>query len=664
MHQLGCALFNRWKTSHGREDLDRAIDSYSDCWHGESTTLKYEEYLDMGAAFFARYSLDSNREDLDLAIYNLTLALDRIKKAGDERAAYFEILTGSRLASAYLRRYYLDRASSDLDKSISFSQKICDFLDRTHYSEINLNVDKYLYYYDLGVALYERWILKRDRRDEKKAKEALLSSLEESDLFHETYLVLRALFFTEGQVGDGNQCVNTALYLFLKGISKWQYQYSNIIDRIPPDQLYDKLKYMQLIQKRGGLDINEVEQFFPKMDFLFLLQYMCPNMQVENRVRTIPVLLFYLGGLVSSYIIFDDDIDQDTSLKMTPREQYYYVRSAMCFYDHTNKLFSADSILDFSISSILERNRMSSEEWYYLGQLYYLRALSSNNKGDLENASHAFFRSNSIWAKAMLAVINDSNTDISRISAYILSHCNQVYTISSNISDGPFFLDQFKDYFHFNEVHFACPEFFTRDCRIGPDLMFFRPIWEVFHLSQMELVSITTGLRRSIGEAILKEKAHELAITVESVGHVECERIQREVSLFSNDKTCEEVENRAQSFIRDTQMDRKDVVILLRYLFKAQKIDENQYFALVKYNEYCGSSKKANHVLSVAGTLIGPAASYLLKDGGFFGMITDIIVLALTSKLVTVDSYDDLKSNLWAIMNNKYLNEDTILFPY
>lgn len=665
--QLGLSYHNRYKYKHEREDLDLALQYYSRCLESVQFESNWENCIDIGGAFYARYQVDANSKDLNQAIYFLTKAADLLKKYKIDRVVDYCIPLNHCLGKAYYDLFTLGHDSADLERSISCHKFVCAFYEQTHLKDENLEKDRAAAFYDYAISLLKRWEKSSNQYDLKETLKYLLKSLEVDEYYFNTYYALRDVFYAQRKLIEGDQCINMALYLRLTHKARWQPDYRNIIDRIHPDHLYDSLRYLQRVSPQNVLRARDAEQFFPQTDYLILLQYLGPD-------AVPPVLLFYLGGQVSSYIIFDEVLDTNSNRVMTPQEQYYYVRSALSLFDYKQTLVGADSILDYAISAVQGQNPTSDEDLFYLGQLHYLKALRTSDKGKLsqclKSAEECFLRSEDfIWSRAMLDVIGNNDSNKVHVFGYISSHCQSPRFIPKGSIGAPSFLDQFSDYFHFNEVYFACPQYFSGIIGLGPDLEFYKPLWEVFRLTKADYELLTLQLREILGKSIEQDIAFCVANAVEPISNEEIHRIENDFVGYEGLNNSDDVEQTAQRFIRDSKMVWEDKAVLLRWLFNEGKITSDQYFTLLKYNEHCKSvesGQKNNLAMSIVPSICSSVAGQMLLNNPYgsvlSGFITGLLAFLLNKIEIKPDNYYSFKNGLWKVINNEYLPDDQYIY--
>lgn len=664
---LGNALICRYHTTFLRTDLDKAIENLLVVKAPTpSSALCFTVNATLGGALFTRYLLDKRVEDLFDAKNRLEKVLSIINQNANNNNLPLRDEVLMNLGKIYLNCFYYSRKEEDLQEAISSLKELY-----TKYKEgFNKYGERYrfllkksgdldLVFYDYGVCIYERWKKEKNPDDLREAINILNEYLTIKEKDFKAYITLRGAFYSNNSKVEGNECIRTALYLLLTQSVIQEPRYENIINKIPTDDLYDSLKYIQFNLPDRGLKESDVEKFFREKDFLVLLQYLHLKEQDKEVLRSKPILLFYLGGIVSSYIIFDEKRNtKGEDSAMTPQEYYYYSRSALSFYDHNKTLIRADSIISSAIQNILKQKPSSNEDCYYLGQLYYLKWLKTeeeDQKDSILSSAKKWFEKceNSIWAKAMLAGISEEVLP-EDVSNYIKNNCDKSQNIST-AEEKESFLNQFKDYFHLHELLFAYPDLLQE---IGGDLKFFEPIWKVFHLSPSDYEYVALAIRKATGEALQKEKATLLAAEKSKRITTDTNGMNEELWRFPSNQNTKWVEKMAQELIKNNTFSQQDNAILLRILLNEHRIDEDQFYALFRFNEFCAKQKKERDTLKGVDDFM-TFSSILLSLINFNGLSIGIDLLAFLLKFINIeaDNYEDFKRNLWIIMNNESTDE-------
>lgn len=167
-------------------------------------------------------------------------------------------------------------------------------------------------------------------------------------------------------------------------------------------------------------------------------------------------------------------------------------------------------------------------------------------------------------------------------------------------------------------------------------------------------------MRHSIGKAIQKEAADQVASSSIPLEAEEINRIKDDWTEFSKLRDTRRIEDKAQGFIRDSKMSRNDITILLRYLLQKSKIDNNQFYTLLKFNEYCEikekEQKKLNDLKGTGRALASIFSVILLHDFGITGFLVTYTITKFSK--VEMETYSSFKDSLWKVLNNEYLIEE------
>ena len=95
----------------------------------------------------------------------------------------------------------------------------------------------------------------------------------------------------------------------------------------------------------------------PIGDFILLMAYLDAIAAEQNIIGIKAILSYYLGGIASSYILFDEDLDNGENL-LSSMEMYYYSKVA--------KIIGIDfiPIVNDNIRNLMERPRLEQIDLY------------------------------------------------------------------------------------------------------------------------------------------------------------------------------------------------------------------------------------------------------------------------------------------------------------
>ena len=294
------------------------------------------------------------------------------------------------------------------------------------------------------------------------------------------------------------------------------------------------------------------------------------------------ILYYYLGGLIESFLIFDEELNYKT---MSSQELYYFVKVAFDIRVDSQK------ILDDAIWQ-LENRVKDSIDYYYLGHLY----LMANNN---EQAKKHFKLSQDSFAEIMLHFL-DNNEMQDSLNFNKLNLQGEIdYTGE---------LAQFQDFFHVAE----CQEALSFSIILEQDAYESR-IWEAFFLSEESKSSIDKQQSEFSAEKLKKEilvqweyqiknsskqintRLKQIAKYIE-IESKHCdneknniEKTFKEIKKDANKKFTKTGENLSNYeeilylYIKDQKLNAKDYLIFILYFFLDAKISAEETFYLLFY---------------------------------------------------------------------------------
>jgi len=177
---------------------------------------------------------------------------------------------------------------------------------------------------------------------------------------------------------------NLYLYNCLKNLSPTKYSQNVNINIIPQLFRGEPLSILQwtIIHKQGhelsNLICNGLCNIPEITPFLDYQRYCVLEYDKRKSLFMMGMLNYYLGGIASSFIIFDDEFDMSFD-SLTSKESYFYSRIA--------KEMGIDfiEINTFAINN-LKRNIKTDEDCFFLGMLYLL---DEKKKEAVECFSHS-----------------------------------------------------------------------------------------------------------------------------------------------------------------------------------------------------------------------------------------------------------------------------------
>lgn len=217
------------------------------------------------------------------------------------------------------------------------------------------------------------------------------------------------------------------------------------------------------------------------------------------------ILHYYLGGSVSSYILYKENLALGNDL-VTSQDLYYYAQSAIDIN------LDQGAIIEYCIQKISKENVLDR---YYLAQLY----LMQNNS---DQAIKWFVKSNSfIFSQIMLINLLDDDEMESeyfeKINTYFYDNPSIINPVINSI---PSNLALFEPYFHYKECADAI-EYLNNyyDINLYSDD---RPFWETFHFDRLTLDEIKNKVKEKkiseISEKIKEELFKHIGENIQENG--------------------------------------------------------------------------------------------------------------------------------------------------
>jgi tetratricopeptide (TPR) repeat protein len=261
---------------------------------------------------------------------------------------------------------------------------------------------------------------------------------------------------------------NTDIYLQIHAKKSIQYVHSlTKFFRVYPQTILTILEHSDINSDSLLFDIFEEAQHSIE-DFTLLLQLYENVISDKRKFWGIKSILhYYLGGAVSSYIIFDEQLDTNEYI-LSSQESYYFALTAK----EINR--EEKAILDNAISEIENKTDKTAEDFYYLAHLYLLQ-------DDKDKAIKQFEQSGDfIFSVIMLAYLSDDDNYIKRINP------DKICIFSQEIDYRRKDLLQFQHFFHLQECKTAVNFFIESIFQSFIPDKYNEPFWEVFKFSQLD----------------------------------------------------------------------------------------------------------------------------------------------------------------------------------
>lgn len=397
---------------------------------------------------------------------------------------------------------------------------------------------------------------------------------------------------------EGFTYMNTYLYLSIKQKGMVHIQEMLDVFKDHPQNiitLYEKLN----IDVTTHLFDNYTPAKYKVSDFTDWMSYLknCSVMNWRELLGVKAILYYYLGGLVESFLIFDEELNYKT---MTSQELYYFVKVAFDIRVDSQK------ILDDAIWQ-LENRVKDSIDCYYLGHLF----LIANNN---EQAKKYFKLSQESFAEIMLHFLDDTE-----IQDYL--NFNKLMLQGEINYTGD--LTQFQDFFHVAE----CQDALSMSIIFEQET--YEPcIWKAFYLSkeakkiinkqQSEFSAgkvkteiliqweyqIKNSSKKEINARIKQiEKYIKIESEHDSDNSDNVEKTFKKINKKANEKFSKNDENLSNYeeilslYIHDQKLNAKDYLIFILYFFLDEKISAEETFYLLFYLKCKMSDKFRKDIL-------------------------------------------------------------------
>jgi len=394
------------------------------------------------------------------------------------------------------------------------------------------------------------------------------------------------------------------------------------------------------------------------------------------------ILNYYLGGPVSSFLIFDEQLDDDKHA-LTSRELYYYAKAA----DDIN--VEKVAILEDAIDQ-LEAKEKDSTDLYYLGHLYLMAK-------DEAQAKSCFRQSDDfIFSKIMLCYLEGKDSIEQNIIAELQSLNLQGEIKSERDEELYGFeikdLSQFRDYFHVSECKEALSE-------LDIFLPSYEPLlWKAFQLSDTAKISIDGQLRKftcdELKAKVLEQWKHQMKDSSEEEKNEKMDVLLKYITIIRKhenegddkvEKVFSDIEKDATSIgksnkhlsnyeeimylcIKTPALTAKDYLSFLLYYFIDEKITAEETFHLLLYLKhkmddtfYPDYKNLKEQVVGILPDMIDDRFLKLIKIGyalyhTLYGNTEEKSesVLAFGKYQLNPDEYTRFKENCWRLILMEY----------
>ena len=192
------------------------------------------------------------------------------------------------------------------------------------------------------------------------------------------------------------------------------------------------------------------------------------------------ILHYYLGGSISSYVLFDKEFDNG-KYKLTSQELFYYALSS------TEINLTQEAVIEKCIRAVPIEKDIDN---YYLAHIYLL-------KNDETKAIDYFKRSDSfIFSQLMLIyLIEDDKLESDYLNKFNSSSSDNYFIINNRINNIPSDLSQFELYFHLKECEEAI-EYLDLNYNLSIHSCD-RTFWETYYLDKPLIQTIEGKLKEA-----------------------------------------------------------------------------------------------------------------------------------------------------------------------
>lgn len=312
-----------------------------------------------------------------------------------------------------------------------------------------------------------------------------------------------------------------------------------------------------IIQKQGhelsNLICNDICSI-PDMTHFFEYQQYC-ILQYDKRKSLffMGMLNYYLGGVASSFIVFDDEFDMSFD-SLTSKESYFYSRIA--------KEMGIDfiPINSFGIAQ-LEHTDKTSEDYFFLGMMYLLDM-------NREKAIDCFRKGTSYkYSRLMLYICADVVEYKNELLMFEIFRHKKIVDINSGV-------EQFMDYFILRECYSFLPLSYIQNNSDCPCPM---PLWESYVFQDDLKIEISNEiLRIQLFEEIQKELTQ---ISSERITK-KTDKLVQEIGLNSIDDISIP---KIAYLISKCYISQEDVILLSIYMYVNHSINVSEFININMY---------------------------------------------------------------------------------
>lgn len=352
------------------------------------------------------------------------------------------------------------------------------------------------------------------------------------------------------------------------------------------------------------LDTDLISNIIGFMDYLSLISI---TYEKRENVFLEALIHYYLGGIASSFIIFDDILDTRFS-ELSSIESYFYSR------------VSKEMRLDFLQINTFNINKFSvltktDEDFFFLGLMYLLNE-------QIEEAMNCFNKSSSYrYSKLMLSMTDEMKFQ-DELSAFD-------YFLDQKYVDTSRGIDQFIDYFILRECHTFISSFLNSEF-ISEKITIPKPLWETFIFDKNIIKNVSSEILRL---NLIEKIKIELSNLTYDNNHILLEKCLGSIGFNTESKiSVQEISN----YICKSYLSQDDTICLTVCLYKNCLISTDEFINLNLYIQYLSHSK-SKQILSRTLIFAGCAATSYLNT--LLGIVFSTLFYYLDNSIFNADKH-------------------------
>lgn len=375
--------------------------------------------------------------------------------------------------------------------------------------------------------------------------------------------------------------------------------------------------------------VSEIELFSNIIEFMDYISLIAITGDKRENIFLEALIHYYLGGIASSFIIFDDILDTRFS-ELSSRESYFYSR------------LSKEMRLDFLQINSYNINRLSAlnktdEDFFFLGLMHLLNE-------EKDEAINCFYKSSTYkYSKLMLLFLAEEIIYQEVTSAFEYFLCQKYIDITQGI-------DQFIDYFILRECYtFICS--YSKSEHISKTIPIPKPLWETFIFD----LNISKYISNEIFRLNLVDKIQiELSNRKCDNNNVLLDKYFQSIELKADAKvSIQELTN----YICQSRLSQEDTLQLTICLYQNSFINTTEFINLNLYIQFLNRSK-SKQIISRTILFAGCAATSYLNT--LLGIVFSTLFYYLDNSTIIKDKYMSYSDFISFINDSKF--EDNKLY--